>query len=556
MAPPKKSGPLPSNKFAWLLVGLILVLALFSVCVETVGIFEDEGIYETTAHSLAEGRGYRIDTLPGSPPNAKYPFLYPAWLAALKIVFPGSGFWKDALLKLSNLPFLLALIWIFFRTLRDQFQWPLPSCQLAASLLGICASVLTFATVMMTELPFTLAVWLLLRELFFLGRSERKTRWWLVFALGVLIYYLRTAGVAILAAVLIFLALRKFRRKALFLLAAWILAALPWILWSKHAASEFSSEEPGLSKLLAYHISYDYHFNALIDTARQEGWIPAARFLGLVLLNNIQNLLKGLGDISFPISLIYAGSLLNPPAILGVFSLIIGTAVLLTATLGYRQSTFQAKAVLGIVFIFHNALFIVWPWPFAVRFLIPVAPILIFFVGENLRRWPLHWHQIRSVLLTLSMFLQMLTSLTLFEGGTLWTRFLFPSDQPYKEALDWMHGHVSKKDVIFSGFDSQWISRELEQPVVGYNTLLGPKSGLEIYFKMGRSSSLFADEFQSGLREWKKITTSRSSRIFIFADASLNQQSWQSLEIQHFRNELDLLWEKEGQPVKIFEFRR
>ena len=35
----------------------------------------------TTARSLAEGHGYRIISLPGSPPQTKYPILFPHLLS-------------------------------------------------------------------------------------------------------------------------------------------------------------------------------------------------------------------------------------------------------------------------------------------------------------------------------------------------------------------------------------------------------------------------------------------------------------------------------------------
>src|SRR4051812_21122418 len=109
------------SRFGLLLGALMALLAAFAVSVETVGIYEDEGIYESTAQSLADGKGYRIATLPGSPPDAKYPFLYPAWLALLKKILPFSGLVLLTILKLSNLPILMAFVWIFYRTLRDQF---------------------------------------------------------------------------------------------------------------------------------------------------------------------------------------------------------------------------------------------------------------------------------------------------------------------------------------------------------------------------------------------------------------------------------------------------
>src|SRR6266478_5991420 len=43
------------------------------------GLSGDDSIYFTSAKALAEGKGYILPSLPGSPPATKYPILYP-WL--------------------------------------------------------------------------------------------------------------------------------------------------------------------------------------------------------------------------------------------------------------------------------------------------------------------------------------------------------------------------------------------------------------------------------------------------------------------------------------------
>src|SRR5262249_20240384 len=49
---------------------------------------QDDAIYGATAKALAEGEGYRQIFLPGSPPQTKYPPLYPALLAILWSAWP------------------------------------------------------------------------------------------------------------------------------------------------------------------------------------------------------------------------------------------------------------------------------------------------------------------------------------------------------------------------------------------------------------------------------------------------------------------------------------
>lgn len=541
------------SRFGWLLGGLMVLLAVFAVSVETVGIYEDEGVYESTAQSLISGKGYAIQTLPGTPPNAKYPFLYPVWLAFLKWIVPGSGLGHAALLKLSNLPLLMAFIWLFYRLLRDRFGWPVEACQLTAAVTATCGTILPFALVMMTEIPFMLAAWLLFRELMRLGDEGHAPRWWLVFAAGLAMYYLRTAGVAILAAALVFLWLRGERRVAVKLAAAWLAAALPWVIWSRHAAGEFAQQQPVISNLLSYYVSYSYHTECLLQTAREDGWLSAAGFALTIAMKNLATLMQGLGQIFFPVALIYAGSFASPPAQLELFTGSVGVLATLLAIQGYRACTVANKQVLGLALLFHIAMFIVWPWPFAARFLTPVAPAIILFVAENLRRWSDHWWRLRATVVSMSLLLQVWTLASLIPGGTLVTHFLSPSPPPYEEGFQWLRPGLTSRDLVFSGFTSQWVGRELDSPVVRYNTILSPKTGLKLQFKIDPGNPAYADEFAVRLREWDKVASFQGGRKIVFAEVSLDHASWKTLQTQARQGQLKVVWEKKDQPVKIFE---
>ena len=52
------------------------------------GFYHDDSIYWVSAKSLADGNGYRIESLPGQPYQTKYPPLYPALLAGIWKVNP------------------------------------------------------------------------------------------------------------------------------------------------------------------------------------------------------------------------------------------------------------------------------------------------------------------------------------------------------------------------------------------------------------------------------------------------------------------------------------
>src|SRR5215468_8168377 len=77
------------------------------------GGFHDDGIYVTTAKSLASGNGYRIISLPGEPAETKYPPLYPFLLSLVwraKSSFPENLLPVLCLSIAATLGFL-AIVW-------------------------------------------------------------------------------------------------------------------------------------------------------------------------------------------------------------------------------------------------------------------------------------------------------------------------------------------------------------------------------------------------------------------------------------------------------------
>src|SRR5512138_1719756 len=84
-----------------------------------VGFFHDDGIYAVTAKALAEGKGYRIISLPGDVPQTKYPPLFPLLLAAVWKLFP--AFPQNAyLLKLVPLAAGIAWLWLTYVLLKRE----------------------------------------------------------------------------------------------------------------------------------------------------------------------------------------------------------------------------------------------------------------------------------------------------------------------------------------------------------------------------------------------------------------------------------------------------
>jgi hypothetical protein len=92
------SSPAIRHRFLpWL--GLLFVIALYIVSVlwlqptNFFGLTEDDSIYFSSARALAEGRGYILPSVPGTPQATKYPILYPwllSWVWRWSPAFPAN----------------------------------------------------------------------------------------------------------------------------------------------------------------------------------------------------------------------------------------------------------------------------------------------------------------------------------------------------------------------------------------------------------------------------------------------------------------------------------
>lgn len=99
------------------------------------GVFTDDSTYFLNAQSLAAGDGYRMLSLPGTPPQTKYPPLFPLLLAIV---------WKLQPQFPANLPLALTLVWLLipiflylcWRAMRD-FQFGPVEAALLCLWLGV-----------------------------------------------------------------------------------------------------------------------------------------------------------------------------------------------------------------------------------------------------------------------------------------------------------------------------------------------------------------------------------------------------------------------------------
>src|SRR3990170_7346602 len=114
-----------------------------------VGVYHDDGIYLVTGKALAEGKGYRIISLPGELLQTKYPILFPAVLSVAWKIFP--KFPENALF-LKTIPFLSAILWLWLSYKLIKEETGARGVALGIVLLTAASSwVIYFSTTFMSE---------------------------------------------------------------------------------------------------------------------------------------------------------------------------------------------------------------------------------------------------------------------------------------------------------------------------------------------------------------------------------------------------------------------
>lgn len=215
---------------------LILVAGVFATAIwaaqpYAVGVFHDDGVYVVLAKALASGEGYRYLNLPDAPVATHYPPAYPLLLAAL---------WKFApefprniiVFQVANAVLLALSAWGVAAFARRVLGWRLAAAIVVAiaatvsyPLLGLSGHLLSetlFAAVLMLAL-------ILAERAAANGSTTRDV--WIAAAVGALLTLVRTHGIAIIAALVVLLLMRRRTRQAGYVAIAALVVLLPWQLW-------------------------------------------------------------------------------------------------------------------------------------------------------------------------------------------------------------------------------------------------------------------------------------------------------------------------------------
>lgn len=310
-----------------------------------VGTFHDDGVYLVTAKALAEGKGYRIVSLPSEIPQTKYPVLFPMALAGVWKLwpdFPGNV----PLLKL--LPLACGILWllIVYRLAREQ---SLPA-HIAGGICLLTAAapwVIYLSTALLSE---TLFAALLTASLLYLSRADRSPptgfRDLMLSALfAALAFHTRSLGLAMVIAGPLFLLARGRRREAVQFACVAGLSCAPWILWTKAAAGVTALSD-------AYYSTENYQgWNILFNFSLSQKFHIAAQ-------NAIVLILSPVGLLGWPMH----GVFILPAGALGLWML--------------RGLVIQGLTPAALLLTVYAALVVCWAWSPG-RFVAPILPLLL-----------------------------------------------------------------------------------------------------------------------------------------------------------------------------------
>lgn len=351
--PPGNGDPRPVTRLSGLILLLLLLIPSAAYLwrfpdVPRFGDLHDDSLYYVSAKSLADGGGYRIESLPGEPAQTKYPPLYPLLLSIAWRIDPHFP---------DNLPVAAWLSWLALPAILVQLAALYPRWGISAGrtwlllcLFAINPYVILFSTQLLSELLF-LALSLAAMRLAERAANGSGGAAVAAGAAAGLAYLARSAGLALLVAAVIYLwQLRKQRRNAWLFATSMLPFIAGWMIWTRF------HQTPAADPPLLYYLDY----------FRYEIYSVSLRDLHLLLWKNADGFLWGLGG------------LLIPKIVNSLFLKILAEVVAIAMISGVVRLVRRGHARLYALFsVITIVLLVIWHFPPNERFALPVFPLAL-----------------------------------------------------------------------------------------------------------------------------------------------------------------------------------
>jgi len=318
----------------------------------------DNAEFVILARSLAAGNGVRYINHPDNRPATKYPLGFPAMLAGWIMVFGDSV----VSMKVCVLACYVAAVGLTFGVAKKLMGW---SYGLVASgFVATSAIVASYSHQVLSDVPymvFSLAgIYLLL--------CRDRSRRYLVAGLAVCIWALvvRSAGMSLVLAAVVFLFLKGRKREAFAVIGAAVLVSVLWSLRNYALTGEGSRYMQVLLSANPY--DPDIGMLTLTGLARRV-FANAGGYLGGLL----------------PVTILPTLMRSSPGGGAAPLSILVSVLVLLVAAFG-GYGLRKKGLLLGLYMLAYFAVYLVWPevWK-SERFMVPVAPVLAIFLVYGLK---------------------------------------------------------------------------------------------------------------------------------------------------------------------------
>jgi len=319
------------------------------------GVSGDNTEFIVLSRSIVQGEGIQYVNEPQPSISSRFPFGFPLMLAFFEWLFPSQ--WEP--MKWMVVVLFAVSVPVVFQLVKDELG-------LGAGLVAAVACLsnfhlLSYAHQIMSEVPYLLFSMI---ALLFFGRIAASDavvpKWWwgVGFAAMMWAYYLRGVGLVLVGTVVLYLLAQRYWRSALWVGLGAFLVALPWVI-RNHLAGKGSTYFKQL--LMA---------NPYYPERGAAGWQD---FIDGLELNSVLY-----SNFIIPWTLWPDPDKILPQA-LG-FTQPLALLLLAVAVYAMVLCIIERRHLLLLAYTaFYLATVLLWPWP-GERFLVPIIPLLIFFV--------------------------------------------------------------------------------------------------------------------------------------------------------------------------------